>query len=106
MILFILSCIVMAILNLYIIYGGDKPGRQRDVLYVKKMLRFNWIPVFVWATMLILSFIGADYGFNTEGMIDQIGDSYWVSTFIGLTSYGVMIAFGAFLVMALKGKEI
>ncbi len=106
MIVFILSCLVLAVLNLYVIFGAKKPTAEEKVLYLKKMLKINWFPVFLWLAMFILSFFGAGYSFDSEGMIKQVGDSYWLSTFIGLTSWGIIVAVGSFLVLALKGKEI
>lgn len=105
-IVFFLSCIIMAILNLYVLYGVKKPNPDEYALYLKKMLRYNWIPVFIWPIMFILSFIGASYGFNPEGMLKQVGDSYGVAAFIGLSSVGIYISLGVFLILALKGKEI
>ena len=110
MIAFILSCIVMAALNLYVIYGAKKSNPETQVLYTKKMLRYNWIPIFIFFGILILSFIGADYGFDPSGMIKQVGRSYSLMTFIDMTfgqmSYGFLLAFMSFWVLALKGKEI
>jgi len=106
LILYFLSCLVMAILNLYLLYGVRKKGEDQYVIYLKRMLRYNWIPVIIWVVMLVLSFAGASYGFDSSGMLKQIGDSYGIATFIGLSSFGIYITLGAFLITALKGKEI
>jgi preprotein translocase subunit SecG len=106
MIAFFLGCIIMAVLNLYVLYGVKKPSHDEYALYVKRMLRYNWIPVFIWLAVFVLSFIGAGYGFNPEGMLKQVGDSYGVAAFIGLSSVGMYLSLGVLLVLALKGKEI
>lgn len=110
MIIFILSCIVLAALNLYLLYGVKKTNPDEQVLYWKKMLKLNWIPILIFFVLFFLSFVGADYGFNSEGMIKQVGDSYTVMTFIDMTfgqmSFGFIMAFMSFWVLALKGKEI
>ncbi len=106
MIVFFLGCIIMAVLNLYVLYFVKKPSPDEYALYLKKMLRYNWIPVFIWLAVFVLSFIGAGYGFNHEGMVKQVGNSYGAAAFLGLASFGMYITLGAFLILALKGKEI
>ena len=110
MIVFLLSCIVLAALNLYVLYGARMPNPEAQILYTKKMLKYNWIPILIFFGILFLSFIGADYGFDSSGMIKQVGKSYSLMTFIDLTfgqmSFGFLLAFMSFWVLALKGKEI
>ena len=106
MIVYFLSCLVLAAINIYLLYGAKKGSSEEFVLYLKKMLRFNWIPVIIWLGMFILSFVGASYGFDPSGMLQQVGDSYGIGAFIGLSSFGIYITLAAFLIVALKGKEI
>jgi len=106
LIVYFVCCIILAALNLYLIYGVKKKSIDDYYLYLKRMLRYNWIPVGLWLIMFIISFFGADYGFNTAGMIKQVGDSYSIATFIGLSSFGIYLTLAAFLITALKGKEI
>ena len=106
MLLFFLCCLGFIVFNLYILYGSGKLKEDEYALRLKKMLRYNWIPVLIWLTMLALSFIGSTYGFETTGAVDQIGEAYSIATFIGLLSVGVYLSLGVFIVMALKAKEI
>jgi hypothetical protein len=106
MIVYILCCIGLGAFNLYILNGSKTKDHDKQALYLKKMLRLNWIPVLIWLGMFVLSFFGTTYGFSTEGMIKQVGSSYGVATFIGMSSFGIYLSLGAFLIAALKGKEI
>lgn len=105
-ILYFFSCIGLAVFNLHLLHRVKIPEPDTYALYLKKMLRYNWIPVGLWLGMFVLSFLGASYGFNTKDTLKQVGDSYGVSTFIGLSTFGMYIPFGASILMALKGKEI
>ncbi|MCP4567928.1 MAG: anti-sigma factor [FCB group bacterium] len=106
MIVYFLSCLGLGAYNLYLLFGIKKPTADERALFLKNKLRFNWIPVYIWLAMLVLSMIGANYGFDSEGMVNQVGDSYSVASFLGLTSAGIYVALAAFLVAAMKGKEI
>ena len=56
--------------------------------------------------MFFLSFLGADYGFDTTGGLKQLGDSYGVMTFLGLMSSGFYLSLAAFTLTAAKSVEI
>lgn len=103
-----ISCLAMAGINLFVIFGAGKRNADNHALYLKKMLKFNWIPVYLWLGLMGLSFFGSSYGFKFDptGVLHQVGESYSISTFIGLSSFGIYLALAAFLVSALKGKEI
>lgn len=106
LVLYLLLCVMLAAVNLYVLHGHKKAGTDDHSLYLKKMLRFNWIPVGMWLVMFLISFIGSPYGFDSAGMLEQVGASYGIGTFIGLSSFGMYLTLAAFLVTALKGKEI
>jgi hypothetical protein len=107
LIIYFLSCLVLAAVNLFILYGSKKKGSGDELaLHLKRILRYNWIPVLLWLAMFTLSFFGASYGFDSAGMLKQVGGSYGLATFIGLSSFGVYVTLAAFLIVALKGKEI
>jgi hypothetical protein len=106
MILYFLSCPVLAVFNLYLLHKVKIPNPDEYVLYLKRMLRYNWIPILLWLAMLLLAFMGASYGFSTKGLVKQVGESYGIGAFIGLCSFGIYLSLGAFLLLALKGKEI
>ncbi len=106
MLLFYICLPVLAVVNLYALYGLKGKDPNEYVLKLKKWLRYNWIPVFLWIAMFILSFVGAPYGFDSTGMLKQVGSSYGIVTFIGLLSIGIYLVLISFLITALKGKEI
>lgn len=106
MIVFFISCLLFGIYNLYIIYGVKKATSDEYALHLKKMLKLNWYPVLLWLLMFVLSTIGGKYGFDSSNLVVQVGDAYGIGAFVGLLSYGIFIALGAFLILALKGKEI
>jgi len=106
MVVFYICCPLLAVLNLYVLFGVKGSNQEKYVLMLKRWLRWNWVPVFIWLAMFILSFFGATYGFDTSGMLKQVGSSYNVATFIGLSSVGIYLVLMAFLITALKGKEI
>ena len=106
LVVYILCCLGLAGYNLYLLYGVKKTNSDQYALMLKNKLRYNWIPVMIWLAMLVLAFIGASYGFDSRGMIKQVGQSYSVGSFIGVTSVGLYLSLAAFLVVALKGKEI
>lgn len=106
LILYFLSCPVLAVFNLYLLHKVKIPNRDEYALYLKRMLRYNWIPVLLWLAMFLLAFMGASYGFSAKGMIKQVGESYGIGAFIGLSSFGIYLSLASFLLMALKGKEI
>jgi len=39
-------------------------------------------------------------------MLKLVGDSYGMGAFIGLSSFGIYMSLGGFLIASLKGKEI
>ncbi len=106
-ILFVLACLAIPGYTLYGLYGmkGD-PDKQ--ALALKKVLRLNWVPVLLLGVAFIISFVGADYGFDNESVahFSSFGDAYGPSVFMGSLSYGVAVSLGAFVLNALKGIEI
>lgn len=106
MLIYFLCSLVLAAFNFFLLYGPKKGSEDQWALRLKRMLRYNWVPIMLWLTMFVLSFFGASYGFNSSGMLAQVGDSYSIVTFIGLSSFGIYVTLAAFLIAALKGKEI
>ena len=106
MLVFFLSCIVMAGFNLYVIYGSKAKNPDDYALMLKNKLKLNWIPIYIWLVVVVLSLIGASYGFDSDSMVKQVGDSYGIMTFINLGSFGIYLALAGFLITALKAKEI
>jgi hypothetical protein len=106
LIVYFVSCLILAVLNLFLLYGVKKSTEEQYVIHLKRMLRYNWIPVLLWLFMFVISFFGASYGFESSNMLAQVGNSYGITSFIGLSSFGIYVSLAAFLIVALKGKEI
>ena len=100
-----LLCLALPVLNLYTIYGTKgKPDEQ--ALQLKKILRLNWLPLLLLVAVLMLSFFGADYGFDAAATFTSLGESYSVATIFNTLSWGVFVTMAASLLMAVKGIEI
>jgi hypothetical protein len=102
---YMLACIALPVYTLYGLYGlkGDADGRA---LQLKKILRLSWLPVVLFVVTLIISFVGADYGFDPATVYDSMGTGYGVGVFINTLSWGIIISLFAFVLAAAKGIEI
>ncbi len=105
MIIYAALCIVLPVFNIYGIYGMK--GKPDEVaMKLKRMLRFNWLPLILLVVLLFLSFFGADYGFEVGNTFASIGDSYGPGVFLGSLSWGIFLAMAASIVVAVKAVEI
>ena len=100
-----LLCIGLPAYTLYGLYGlkGDADARA---LKLKKMVRFSWIPLIIFVAALVLSFFGAEYGFNSSEYFTSLGSSYGPAAFLGAISWGVIVSLSASILVAVKGVEI
>ena len=100
-----LLCIALPAYTLYGIYGmkGDSDAKA---LELKKVLRYNWLPVILFTAAMLISFVGASYGFNAEEFFTSLGSSYSVAVFAGSLSWGVFVSMAAFILLAAKSIEI
>ncbi len=103
--IYTLLCIAVPAYTLYGIYGLKGDADQR-ALRLKKMLRFNWIPLILFILGLILSFFGAEYGFDAAAAFTSLGKSYGPAAFLGVLSWGIILSLSAFILVAVKGVEI
>lgn len=105
MFVYTLSCIGLPIYSFYAIHGlsGDPDAKA---LKLKKMLRWNWLPILVFVFTFIISFFGAEYGFTASNYFTSLGDSYNVATFFEAVTWGIPVSFACFWLLALKGVEI
>lgn len=104
-IIYILLCLGLAGYTIYTIYG-IKGDPDTLALRLKKVLKWNWIPVGIWAFCLIISFLGAGYSFDSATMLKQLGKSYGVSVYLGLLTYGFYVSLAALIMNAVKAVEI
>ncbi len=102
---FILLSIALPLYNLYGLFGlkGD-PDIQ--ALQLKKIIKLNWIPVILFAAALFISFVGADYGFDPDQLYSSFGSAYGPGVFLDSLSWGVLVSFCCFILVAVKGGEI
>lgn len=102
----VLSCLLIPLYNFYGLFAlkGDADTRA---LALKKILRFNWIPLVLFVASFILSFLGSNYGFsNPQEVFTSIGTSYDVGVFFGSLSTGIIVMLSASILVAVKGVEI
>jgi len=104
-ILYTLMCIGTPIYTLYGLYGMKGDGDQK-ALKLKRMLRVSWLPLIVFMLALILSFFGAQYGFDSESVFTSLGKAYGPGAFLGILSWGIILSLAAFILTAVKGVEI
>lgn len=103
--IYALLCIGLPVYTLYGIYGLKGDSDQK-ALQLKKMLRMNWVPLMLFVMVLILSFIGAEYGFEAKSVFSSLGSSYGPAAFLGSLSWGILVSLSAFILVAVKGVEI
>ena len=103
--IYIILCIALPIYTLFGLYGG-KGDPDEQVLKLKKILRYNWIPLILFVIALVLSFFGGDYSFDAASMYTSLGDGYNVGVFLDSLSWGVIVSLAAFILVAAKGSEI
>ena len=81
-------------------------GSVQKALKLKRLLRLNWYPLIILGAVLVLSFFGANYGFDGKAVYASLGDSYSVATLFSTLTYGLFIAVAASVMVAAKGIEI
>jgi hypothetical protein len=105
MLIYGLLCVALPIVNIYNLFGvKGRPDEQ--AVRLKKVLRFNWLPLILLVFVMVLSFIGTDYGFNAEDTYTSLGASFGIGTVFNTLSWGVFVAMAASLLVAVKGIEI
>ena len=105
MLVYGLLCVALPVLNLYSLFG--QKGKSDDVaLKLKKYLKYNWLLLISFVVALAISFVGADYGFDTTESFTSLGDAYGIGVFLGSLSWGVFVALAASILVAVKGIEI
>jgi hypothetical protein len=92
-------------LNIYTLYFAKGTPDER-VIELKKNLRYNWLPLCILAFVLLVSFVGADYGFPAKEMFTSLGDSYGPGVLLSSLSWGVFVTMAASVLVAAKGIEI
>ncbi len=105
MFLYLILCIALPGYTLYGLWGL-KGDADSQALVLKKIVRYNWIPVMMFVLLLFLSFFGAEYGFDAESMYTSLGSSYGAGALFGTLSWGIVVSLCGFVLVAAKGSEI
>ncbi len=107
-IIFLFYPLLCIALPVYTLMGIYKTRGTPDEIAVKlkRLLRYNWIPILMFAAAFMFSFFGSDYGFNAATVFTSLGSSYGPGVFLGSLSWGLLVTLGGFLVLALKAVEI
>lgn len=100
-----LLCILLPLYSLYGLFGV-KGDPDTKALKLKSIVRFNWIPLGLFTLLLILTFVGADYGFDAGSYFDSLGTSYGPGAFLETLSWGMFVSLCGFILVAVKGSEI
>ncbi|TET93797.1 MAG: hypothetical protein E3J26_05715 [Candidatus Zixiibacteriota bacterium] len=103
--LYTLLCVALPIYTLYGVYGMKGNADER-ALELKRILRFNWIPVVLFVAAFVFSFVGADYSFDAAAFYSSLGASFGIGAFLNSLSWGIFVSLCAFLLVAAKGIEI
>ncbi|MFH1686162.1 MAG: hypothetical protein ABIE70_01415 [bacterium] len=106
--LLLLMVLMTLLLPLYTLYGlyGLKGDSDKKALELKRIVRLNWLPLVTFTAALILSFLGANYGFDSQAIFTSLGDSYSVGAFMNMLSWGVFVSIAMSILLAAKGSEI
>jgi len=103
--LYTLLCVGLPIYTLYGVYGMKGSADER-ALKLKRILRFNWTPVVLFAAAFVFSFVGADYSFDAATFYSSLGASFGIGAFLNSLSWGIFVSLCAFVLVAAKGIEI
>ncbi len=105
LLVYTILCIGLPAYTMFGLYGG-KGTDDEKALFLKKIVKLNWIPVLIFVAALSLSFIGAEYSFDAVSVYQSIGSSYGPGAFLGTLSWGVFVSMAGFVLVAVKGVEI
>jgi hypothetical protein len=100
-----LACIGLPVYTLYELFVIKGDADERAVA-MKKILKYNWLVLICFSVALILSMFGADYSGSPQSTFSSLGASYSMATFFGAMSWGLLVAIGASIVLAVKSSEI
>jgi hypothetical protein len=103
--LYTILCVALPIYTLYGIYGTKGDADER-ALKLKKIARYNWVPILLFVVAIMISFVGADYGFDPTAFYSSLSASYGISVLVNSLSWGVLVSLCAFVLVAVKGIEI
>lgn len=107
--IFILMTLMCLALPAYTLYGlyGVKGTEDEKALILKRIVKYNWLPVILFVLAMSLSFMGGTYGSNNPAaQFASLGEAYGIGVFLSTISWGVIVSLAGFVLLAAKGLEI
>lgn len=100
-----LASLLFGILNLVTLYGkgNSDEGYLRKV---KKMLRLNSIPLFLWVIAVIISIIGVAAPLASAFGVNQLKDNFDVITLVSISGFGLWISLGCWILNSVKANDL
>jgi hypothetical protein len=96
---------VFGIGTLYFLYSKPNPV-EKYYGRLKRMLFFNYLPLLLWITVIIISVIGFPSPFGTGFGVKEIGENFSFINFITATSYGMWITLACLVINAWKTTDL
>jgi len=103
--LYTILCIALPVYTLYGLFGVKGKADER-ALRLKKILRYNWVPLVLIVFTIIISFVGAKYSFDPAMFYSSLSTGYGIGVLLNSLSWGIFVSLCAFILVAVKGIEI
>ena len=100
-----LSSLLFGILNLLALYSktNSEEGYLRKV---KKTLRLNFIPFFLWIVAVIISIVGVAAPLASAFGVNQLKDNFDVITLVSISGFGLWISLGCWILNSVKANDL
>jgi hypothetical protein len=100
-----LTSLLFGILNLLALYSktNSDEGYLRKV---KKTLRLNFIPFFLWIAAVIISIIGVAAPLASAFGVTQVKDNFNVITLVSISGIGLWISLGCWTLNSVKANDL
>lgn len=100
-----LTSLLFGILNLLALYSktNSDEGYLRKV---KKTLRLNFIPFFLWIAAVIISIIGVAAPLASAFGVNQVKDNFNVITLVSISGFGLWISLGCWILNSVKANDL
>jgi len=100
-----LTSLLFGILNLLALYSktNSEGGYLRKV---KKTLRLNFIPFFLWIVAVIISIIGIATPLASAFGVNQLKDNFDVITLVSISGIGLWISLGCWTLNSVKANDL
>jgi hypothetical protein len=100
-----LASLLFGILNLLALYS--KTNSQEGYLRkIKKTLRLNFIPLFLWIVAVIIAIIGVAAPPASAFGVNQVKDNFDVITLVSISGFGLWISLGCWILNSVKANDL